>query len=336
MTSVFDTPAPNFSIKDAERIASDHFGVNGSAESLVSDRDQNFWIKSPNRNFVLKISNSMEDINVIDMQNEAMQYIYQKTPHIDLTHPIESNSGQKILQIEKNKICYSVRLLRYVDGEFLKDIEYGSDLLFDLGNFLGFLDLALEGYDHPAAHRTFVWNTRCTNELYSQIAQNKTDQKMISHYLDLYNKQVLINDKHLKKMIIHNDGNDQNIIINSSRKIAGIIDFGDMIYSYRVLEPAVSMAYVAIEKDNPLPLIASILKGYNEIMPLNIYELKSVVYLMCLRLCISISMATYRKKMFPKNKYLIVSESKARNFLINMLDDNISKWENELTEHVRS
>ena len=56
---------------------------------------------------------------------------------------------------------------------------------------------------------------------------------------------------------------------------------------------------------------------------------------MCLRLCISISMATYRKKMFPKNKYLIVSESKARNFLINMLDDNISKWENELTEHVQ-
>ena len=159
---------------------------------------------------------------------------------------------------------------------------------------------------------------------------------MISHYLDLYNKQVLINDEHLKKIIIHNDGNDQNIIINSSRKIAGIIDFGDMIYSYRVLEPAVSMAYVAIEKDNPLPLIASILKGYNEIMPLNIYELKSVVYLMCLRLCISISMATYRKKMFPKNKYLIVSESKARNFLINMLDDNISKWENELTEHVQS
>ena len=77
MTSVFDTPAPNFSIKDAERIASDHFGVNGSADSLVSDRDQNFLIKSPNRNFVLKISNSMEDINVLDIQNEAMQYIYK-------------------------------------------------------------------------------------------------------------------------------------------------------------------------------------------------------------------------------------------------------------------
>ena len=336
MTSVFDTPAPNFSIKDAERIASDHFGVNGSADSLVSDRDQNFWIKSPNRNFVLKISNSMEDINVLDMQNEAMQYIYQKTPHIDLTHPIKSNSGQKILQIEKNKICYSVRLLKYVDGEFLKDIEYGSDLLFDLGNFLGCLDLALEGYDHVVAHRSFIWNARCTNELSALIDQNKNDQKMINHYLDHYNSHVLINDQHLVKMVIHNDGNDHNILINPSGKINGIIDFGDMIYSYRVLEPAVSMAYVAIEKDNPLPLIGSLLKGYNKIIPLNIYELKSVVYLMCIRLCISISMATYRKKLFPENKYLVISESKARKFLINMLDDDITKWESELTEYVHS
>ena len=47
-------------------------------------------------------------------------------------------------------------------------------------------------------------------------------------------------------------------------------------------------------------------------------------------------MATYRRKSFPENKYLIISESKARKFLINMLDDDITKWESELTEYVHS
>ena len=336
MTSVFDTPAPSFSIKDAEKIALDHFGINGSAEPLVSDRDQNFRVKSTNEAFLLKISNSMEHIDVLDMQNEAIQYIHQNNPDIELTYPIVSKAGQKIIQIEKNKLSYQVRLLKYVKGKFLNDLKYDSNMLFDLGKFLACLDLALNEFDHVAAHRSFIWNARCTNELYALIDQNKTDKKMISHYLDLYNSHVLINDQHLVKMVIHNDGNVYNILINPSGKINGIIDFGDMIYSYRVLEPAVSMAYVAIEKDNPLPLIGSLLKGYNKIIPLNIYELKSVVYLMCIRLCISISMATYRKKLFPENKYLIISESKARKFLINMLDDDITKWESELTEYVHS
>ena len=52
MTSVFDTPAPGFSIIDAEKIALDHFGINGSAEPLVSDRYQNFRVKSTNEVFV--------------------------------------------------------------------------------------------------------------------------------------------------------------------------------------------------------------------------------------------------------------------------------------------
>jgi len=336
VTSVFDTPAPDFSIIDAEKIALDHFGINGSAEPLVSDRDQNFRVKSSNEAFVLKISNSMEHIDVLDMQNEAIQYIHQNNPDIELTYPIVSKAGQKIIQIEKNELSYQVRLLKYVKGEFLNDLKYDSNMLFDLGKFLACLDLALNGFDHVAAHRSFIWNARCTNELSALIDQNKNDQKMINHYLDHYNSHVLINDQHLVKMVIHNDGNDHNILINPSGKINGIIDFGDMIYSYRVLEPAVSMAYVAIEKDNPLPLIGSLLKGYNKIIPLNFYELKSVVYLMCIRLCISISMATYRKKLFPENKYLIISESKARKFLINMLDDDITKWESELTEYVHS
>jgi len=69
--------------------------------------------------------------------------------------------------------------------------------------------------------------------------------------------------------------------------------------------------------------------------PLNKHELNSIIYLMCMRLCISITMAVYRKKLFPENKYLIVSEMKARKFLKKMLDEDLSKWSNQLIEFVR-
>ena len=223
--------------------------------------------------------------------------------------------------------------MKYINGTFLKDIDYNKNLLFRLGNFLGRFDLALAGYDHPAAHRSFVWNVLSVNELSILINKNRNDKKIINHYLNLFNNEVLSHDDHLQKAIIHNDGNDHNIIINTNGKISGIIDYGDMIYSYRASEPAVCMAYVAIEEENPFPFIASILKGYNEVNPLNKYELNSIIYLMCIRLCISITMAVYRKKLFPKNEYLIVSEMKSRKFLKNMLDEDLNKWSYRLIEY---
>ena len=333
MKSVFNTPPPDFSQKEVQNLVEQHFKIVGSVKPLVSDRDQNFLINSLQGDFIFKISNSMENKDVLKMQNNAIRHIKDNDIDIELTYPQVSNNGDKIIEIKKNNVTFFVRLLKYIDGTFLKDIDYNKNLLFRLGNFLGRFDLALAGYDHPAAHRSFVWNVLSVNELSILINKNRNDKKIINHYLNLFNNEVLSHDDHLKKAIIHNDGNDHNIIINTNGKISGIIDYGDMTYSYRASEPAVCMAYVAIEEENPFPFIASILKGYNEVNPLNKYELNSIIYLMCIRLCISITMAVYRKKLFPKNEYLIVSEMKSRKFLKNMLDEDLNKWSNRLIEY---
>lgn len=333
MKSVFNTPPPDFSQKEVQNLVEQHFKIVGSVKPLVSDRDQNFLINSLQGDFIFKISNSMENKDVLKMQNNAIKHIKDNDIDIELTYPQVSNNGDKIIEIKKNNVTFFVRLLKYIDGTFLKDIDYNKNLLFRLGNFLGRFDLALAGYDHPAAHRSFVWNVLSVNELSILINKNRNDKKIINHYLNLFNNEVLSHDDHLQKAIIHNDGNDHNIIINTNGKISGIIDYGDMTYSYRASEPAVCMAYVAIEEENPFPFIASILKGYNEVNPLNKYELNSIIYLMCIRLCISITMAVYRKKLFPKNEYLIVSEMKSRKFLKNMLDEDLNKWSNRLIEY---
>jgi hypothetical protein len=41
------------------------------------------------------------------------------------------------------------------------------------------------------------------------------------------------------------------------------------------------MAYIAIDEENPFPFIASILKGNNEVNPLNKYQLNSIIYSKC-------------------------------------------------------
>ena len=114
-----------------------------------------------------------------------------------------------------------------------------------------------------------------------------------------------------------------------------IIDFGDMIYSYSALELAVCMAYIAIDNKKPFSLIASLLKGCNSTNPLSIFELESVVYLMCLRMCITVNMSVYRKQLFPENDYISFQRIARENFFF-MMEQDIKQWSSDLTEYAKS
>ncbi len=108
-----------------------------------------------------------------------------------------------------------------------------------------------------------------------------------------------------------------------------------MIHYFRVIEPSVAMAYIAIE-DNNFELIASLIKGYHSIVPLSMDELKAAIYFMCLRMCVSITMSAKRKILFPENKYISTSEENARKFLIKMREQDIQNMSHELVGYVRS
>ena len=66
--SVFSTPPPIYTTFEAEQLAKSKFGINGEASPLSSERDQNFLIQSEEESFVLKISNSSESFDELDMQ----------------------------------------------------------------------------------------------------------------------------------------------------------------------------------------------------------------------------------------------------------------------------
>ena len=226
--------------------------------------------------------------------------------------------------------------MTYIEGDFLKDVEPNNQMLFSVGQFLGRIDQILTGFNHRSAARTFIWDAAQVNVLSHQINQSEDDRLLIEFFIKTYKENVFYHIDELSKGIIHNDGNDHNVIIGSNGKIKGIIDFGDMVFSLQALEPAVCMAYIAMNNRKSFELIASLLKGYCSAKTLSDKDLCSVVYLMCLRMCVTINMSVYRKKLFPNNDYISISEDSARNFLNNMTNDSIHKWSGDLCEYVKS
>jgi len=81
--------------------------------------------------------------------------------------------------------------------------------------------------------------------------------------------------------------------------------------------------------------MGQVLKGYHESFHLSEKELKFAIYLVCLRLSISVTMSAYRKKLFSQNEYIMVSEAPAWEFLRRMQYQNLTQFSEDLYDLVR-
>ena len=332
MTSVFSTNPPNFSIQDIVKYLLINFDLSGKVTNLYSDRDQNFLIHSEsNQKFIFKISNPAEQPEILELQNKATLYIRSREPNLGI--PLQIG---EIKEFNKDGKTYFVRLVEYLDGQFLKDSLVGNAAHEKLGIFLGTLSQSLAGFFHSAADREFEWDVRATELIKSRLdyLKSKSDIKTVTHFLNEYENNVLPIAIELKMAVIHNDGNDHNILVDENGETTGIIDFGDMVYSYQVTEPAVCMAYLGLEKEDPFTAMAQVLKGYHSCFSLNNLELKSVIYLVCIRLCISVTMSAWRMKLFPENKYLSVSQKPAWDLLRKLENEDLKDWSNRLMDFI--
>ena len=126
----------------------------------------------------------------------------------------------------------------------------------------------------------------------------------------------------LRTSAIHNDANDFNVIAGGgtdlytrNQTVVGVIDFGDMVHSYTVGDLAVAIAYEILNESDPLTAAAEIVKGYCKEYPLREGEIAALFGLICLRLCMSVSLAAYQQRQRPEDAYLTISQPAIRKTL---------------------
>mgnify|MGYP001412687155 FL=1 len=312
MSSVFTTPPPSFSNDEAITLLKDKFDISGTLERLPSDRDQVFHVQGDANSYILKIYNSAEKTSVIELQDAAATHIMKNDKSL-----LVPKSLQKPRFIKKQDVPYYLRLMPYYAGSFLNEKNLQTSDYFALGEFIGRLTKALEQFSHEGANRSFLWDSARTDLIkgYLSYVSSKNDRDILNYFLHDFeiNAQPVLSG--LKRSVIHNDANDNNIILDDNNNITGIIDLGDMVFSNRCVEIATCMAYVAILEDSTYESLQSLLMGYLSLIDLNKKEIHCILHIMCNRLCISVIMASWRRTLYPDNDYLTISLAPALNFL---------------------
>jgi 4-aminobutyrate aminotransferase-like enzyme/Ser/Thr protein kinase RdoA (MazF antagonist) len=316
---------PTFSVADVEAIVYKNYGLSGAVRELPGERDQNFQISTKNSlEYVLKIANPAEDGEVLVFQNQVLDRLAEREPSLAIPRLVTSGLRDPIIRVaDKAGDHYYARLLTYLPGFPLADVTTERGQLHEnLGRFLGRLDRALTGYWHPAANRPLQWSVNRATKVIGQRIDHIRDvenRAIVEYFLADFESRVVPLLPSLRSGVIHNDGNDYNVLVtldeDGHQEISGVIDFGDLIYGPYVYEPAVAAAYAILDEDDILTTAVRVIKGYHEEFPLLADEVELLFTLICIRLCTSVTLASVQKELVPDNEYLTISEQAAWNTL---------------------
>lgn len=305
---------PAFSEEQAIDIAFNHFGLKAKASNLLSERDQNFLLEvDGDKKYVLKIANSCEEHLVTDFQIQALIHIAKKSDlSINTPKILQSVDGRNSIMLETDTGVHVARVVSYLDGMTLGDSVPSTKLCRDMGRYLARLGFLLKDFQHPGSDNSHLWAMKEAlklREILSHI-KNETTRHLVETVLEDFEKNALTIFDSIRWQVIHSDMHAYNIIVSESNadKVAGIIDFGDMLLSPLIVDLAVAASYLRGGKSflrvvdgDPLSLITEFLYGYHQEIPLKRMEISILHDLIKTRLAATISILDWRASFRDKD-----------------------------------
>ena len=316
--------APCFDAATAARAASDHFGVRGAAHPLFSERDQNFLIDGgTGTGAVLKIANARESRPLLEAQQSLLAHLAHALPFTPRVIPARDGGGLVALDAASG-VRHLAWAITVLPGIPLADVRHPSPaLLASFGSAVAKLRAAMDGFDHPAAHRDFKWDLAHARQAVAERRHLVGDADLgaaIDAVTAAFDASTAPRLAALPLALVHGDLNDYNVLVAAAGSdrdlgVSGIVDFGDLVHSYAVADLAIASAYAVLDASDPVTAMAPLVAAYHAVRPLSEQELGALFGLAAMRLCVSACIAAEQVAARPDNDYLGVSQRRIRHAL---------------------
>jgi 4-aminobutyrate aminotransferase-like enzyme/aminoglycoside phosphotransferase (APT) family kinase protein len=293
--SVLEATPPGYTPEQVARIAAEVFGVEGRAVDLGSERDQTFLIEDGGGGAVLKISNSAEDADVLDLEAAAIAHVAAVDPGLPVARPLAPRA-----QYEGHHVRLFERLHGRKGGPELSDAAVRA-----YGETHARLNLALRSFFHPAAGRELLWDVRQTPRLLAVLdaIEDNARRALVRRTVERFEQRVAPRWPLLRAQIVHGDLNLDNVLLDDGGPIAGIVDFGDCSFTAQAADFAVGVASLLRGRpDEDVFRIARLaLDGYQARLPLEPLELELLGDLVAARFAAIVAISAWRTRRYPEN-----------------------------------
>jgi len=280
--------------EQAAKTALDLYGLMGSIASLPGELDFNFRLKAENASYLLKISRPEYDVEQMMYQTRLLEHLAASREGVVSPIPIPDQQGRFVGEmVDEAGINRKVRLLTWIEGRLWSVANPISDrLLLSLGTKAGKLTKMLQDFDHPRANRIFDWDLAQAEWTCGFLHLFSKDRKALVAFFQGKYLAFQKEYRYLRKSIVHNDVNDNNVIVSAdliNPEVEALIDFGDAVHTQIINDLAITIAYAVMGKPDPLRAALPVVEGYHSQFPIQEKELEYLYTLVAMRLVISLT-----------------------------------------------
>jgi Ser/Thr protein kinase RdoA (MazF antagonist) len=287
---------------DIERVVQQGYGLTVVEQRrLGGEVDQNVWIKTDDsREFLFKGSAGTIDSSLL-WQEKVLSHLATTAPQLPVPRLIPARSGAAMLAVEIGGLSVVTRLLTWMPGKMMADVAEPPDyLLYDLGVVAGRLTQALADLEVGDFDESHHWDIRKSREAVDEalaFVSDEADRWAVSALIRRFD-EVIPDLGQLPSGVVHHDLNDFNVLAAPDRDdrwvITGVIDVNDSMFTIRVAELAIAVAYAMLRQEDPLHAAVTVVAGFNSVVPLDDREIKVVFPLAGARLCVNATTWTRR------------------------------------------
>ncbi len=297
------------STSTARQVLKDLYEIDSELTQLYGELDDNFLaVTERGEKRILKIMHPVCDPQRVDLQYRAMAHLADTAIELNLPRVIPTNAGQAYVNFDVGGDKRLVWSLKFCPGTLLENVRpQTDDLIRSFGRTMALLDLGLKSFTHPAMKQLHKWEltragaARPFTQYVGGDAGTQIDA-VLRRFEDTTQEKLAS----LPHSVIHNDANEGNVLVNvtdgGDPVVDGVIDFGDISYQPTVCEVAIALAYIVIDKNDPLAACTGFLESYNELNQLNDDEIAVLYDLILTRLAVSVTIAAERRHADPDDQ----------------------------------
>lgn len=318
-----ELPGPALTLEEAQRIARENFGIDGVASELGSQQDANFLLTSgdasgdagddsgePQR-AVLKIANPAFSRLELEAQDAATRHLAERQPGLRLPVSRPGASGATIETVDVGGEPLLARAIEHLGGGTLSGGGYlPPAAVASLGEVAARVSSGLADFAHPGTERTLQWDLRHAAAVVERLAPYISDESRRAAVLDATARAsavVATLADRLPVQAIHGDVADDNVVCTVSaggyRVADGVIDFGDVMTSWRVAELAVAISSVLPHAGASVLTALPAVRAFHAVSPLTSDEVDALWPLVVLRGAVLVASGNQQASIDEGNDY---------------------------------
>ncbi|PRY18525.1 aminotransferase [Kineococcus rhizosphaerae] len=304
-------PAPDVPADELTGLVAREFGLRVRLRSLGSQQDQNFTAHDLDDDepvAVLKISNPAFSAAEIDLQDRVAALLARELPDLRVGHVLRRDGRDLAGWFDTSRGRLHLRLLTVVHGRTLHGSGYLAPAVVErLGSLAAAVSGALEHVEDPAGERVLQWDLQHARRVVELLAPREPDPAVRERVLTATASALAVLEplaERLPAQLGHFDLTDDNVVVAPGGRLPdGIVDFGDVLRSWRVGELAVTISSVLHHAGADARTTLPAVRAFDAVRSLTEEEVEALWPLVVLRGAVLVLSGRDQAVLDPTNAY---------------------------------